>query len=115
MTESTPNADSRQNAALANILGVITGFVAPLIFFVVKKDDVFVRNHSREALNFQITVGALHIANSIMVQAVPFWVLLSWIPSIGLFIISLVWSIQGLQAANAGRAYRYPVAVRLVS
>jgi uncharacterized Tic20 family protein len=115
MTTSKPNADSRQNAALANILGVITGFVAPLIFFLVKKDDVFVRNHAREALNFQITVGALHLVNSIMVDVVPLWVILSWIPSIGLFVISLAWSIQGLQAANAGREYRYPVAVRLVS
>lgn len=43
MTNTTDYANSRQTAALAHVLDIVTGFVAPLIIFLVKKDDRFVR------------------------------------------------------------------------
>ena len=108
------NADSRQNAALAHVLGIVTGFVAPLIIFIVKKDDAFTRDNAREALNFQITVGALHLINNVLPWINPLWALVGWAVSLGLFVISITWSVQGFQAANSGRMFRYPVAVRLI-
>ena len=108
-------ADSRQNAALAHVLGIVTGFVAPLIIFLIKKDDPFVRNNAREALNFQITAGAIFLINNIMGWIAPLWIIVGWLVPLALFVIVIVWSIQGFQAANAGKTYRYPVAVRLVT
>ncbi len=108
-------ADSRQNAALSHVLGIVTGFIAPLILFLVKKDDPFVRDHAREALNFQITAGALFFLNNVLGWVNPLWVLIGWVVPLALFVIVIIWSVQGFQAANAGNSYRYPVAVRLVS
>ncbi|MEY4313092.1 MAG: hypothetical protein RLZZ319_601 [Actinomycetota bacterium] len=115
MAQTADTANSRQTAALAHILGIVTGFVAPLIIFIVKKDDSFVRDHAREALNFQITVGALYFANNVLGWIAPLWFLFSWIAVLGLIAVTIAWAVLGFQAANAGRTYRYPVAVRLVS
>ena len=40
-------------AMLAHLLGVFTGFLGPLIIWIVKKDDhEFINDQCKEALNF---------------------------------------------------------------
>ena len=41
-------------ALLAHILGIFSGFIAPLIFFLVKKDSKFVSFHALQALAWHI-------------------------------------------------------------
>ena len=48
-----PSPESRTMAMLAHLLGALTGFLGPLIIWLVKRDtDAFVDDQGKEALNF---------------------------------------------------------------
>jgi uncharacterized Tic20 family protein len=99
---STP--EERSSAMLAHILGTVTGFIGPLIFYATKKDSAFVQDQSKEALNFHLTMMIAHIIGSIPCGA-------------GLIItypISIVFSIIGGMAANKGEVYRYPFRIQFI-
>lgn len=102
--------DDKLMATLAHILGLFTHVIAPLIIFLLKKDESdFIAENSKEALNFQISVlicwfiaGA---ASFIFVGIIFFPVIL---------ILDIVFCIQGAIAANDGKVYKYPVSFRFV-
>jgi uncharacterized Tic20 family protein len=115
-------ADDRTMAMLAHLLGIFTGFLGPLIIWLVKKDQSeFVNDQGREVVNFHITVGLVSVV------VLPGLLILSVIPLIGclifpIFILtamaisigSLVFHIMGTVKANEGIAYRYPFNFRLI-
>lgn len=112
-------AEDRQWASFAHLGGII-GLLPSLIIFLVFKDrGAFTRDESKEALNFQIvvTIGqlAILIINSIL-TAVTFgiWGLIGWILPLGLWVLSLIWSIMGFSKAKDGIAYRYPLNFRII-
>jgi uncharacterized protein len=45
-----PTADERTMALLVHVLAIFSGFLAPLIFYLVKKDSRFVAFHSLQVL-----------------------------------------------------------------
>jgi uncharacterized protein len=105
-----PDQNSRQLAMWAHLSGIL-GFLGPLIFYLVKKDeDAFVGDQSREALNFHLTVLIAYIVSGILIFVF-----------IGIFLFLAVWlgaiafSIIGGIAANKGEAYRYPITIRMVT
>ncbi len=50
-------------AMLGHLLAIVTGFVAPLIIWLIKKEESpFIDDHGREALNFQITLIFAYLA-----------------------------------------------------
>lgn len=96
-------------AMLVHLLALFTGFIGPLIVYLVKDNDPFVRHHSAEALNFSIATTIAYIVSGILI-----------IVLIGLILLPLVWigalvfHIQAAMAANRGEWYRYPLSIRLV-
>ena len=49
-------SDARSMAMLSHLLAIFTGFLGPLVIYLMNgRKDPFVRHHSSEALNFQIT------------------------------------------------------------
>src|SRR5690348_1357609 len=51
-----PDKDAKTMALLCHLLPIFTGFLGPLIIWLVKKDSSpFVDDQGKEALNFQIT------------------------------------------------------------
>jgi len=102
--------DARNMAMLCHLLAIFTSFVAPLIIWLIKKDEEpFVDQQGKEALNFQITVIlAMFVAglSTCICIGVP---LLFAIP-----IADLVFCIIASVKASNGVAYRYPVSLRLV-
>ena len=103
--------NSQQLAMFAHLSAILTGFIGPLIFYLVKKDeDPFVADQSREALNFNLTVLIAWVAVFVLSLLI-----------IGVFLIPILWIgalvfqiIAGI-AANRGEWYRYPVTIRMVS
>ena len=84
--------------------------LAPLIIWFVKRDTMpFVADQAREAVNFQITLA---IAG---VLCVPLFFLfgLGLVLGIALFVYSIVCMVLAAKAANEGKAYRYPLTIRL--
>lgn len=102
--------DPKQTAMIAELLGLFTGWLGPLIMHTTNKSpDPFVRHHITEALNFHLTVLlATFVCIPLMFVLVGF--LLFPVVAIG----SFVCSIQATLAANRGDWYRYPVAIRFV-
>jgi uncharacterized Tic20 family protein len=117
MSDSTPSASSNQLAGLAHALGILTSFVAPLIIWLTNKSrDAHVDANAREALNFQITIAAAHVANSVLTAVLFFiWPLFGWAITLGLWAISVWWGLLAFLSANSGASYRYPFAFRLVA
>lgn len=104
--------DDRTIAMLTHLSGIIFSFIVPLVVWLINKDKAdkaFLVDQSKEALNFQITllIGYLigMVLTIILIGALINFAL--WVACIGFSIIA------GLKA-NAGEAYRYPVALRLV-
>jgi uncharacterized Tic20 family protein len=105
------DADRRMWAMLAHLGGIVLGFIAPLIVWLIYKDrDQFVKDQSVEALNFQITIAIGFVASSVLMI-----VLIGFFTFFAVWIAALVFSIIGGMAANRGENYRYPFTLRLIT
>lgn len=103
--------DDRTFGMLAHLLGIFTGFVGPLIIWLIKKgESPFVDDQGKEALNFQIWITIGYIVSSILMS-----VFIGCITYPILLIMSLVFGIMGTMKANEGTAYRYPVNIRIIT
>ncbi|MCK5653582.1 MAG: DUF4870 domain-containing protein [Dehalococcoidia bacterium] len=97
---------------IAGLLCYVLGWVTGLVFFLIEKDDEFVRFHAMQSI---IVFGALHVAMIIM------WVFY-WIPYVGILfmvVASLIsiaafvlWIILMVKAYQ-GERYKLPVAGEL--
>ena len=102
-----PSSDEKTMATLSHVLTLVAGFLAPLIIYLIKKDQsVFITHHAKESLNFQITVFIIIIALVITIIGI----LLVWI----IAIISLVFVIIATIKASEGKLYKYPFSLRLI-
>ncbi|MEP6584105.1 MAG: DUF4870 domain-containing protein [Ginsengibacter sp.] len=102
-----PTSDERTLAILSHILTFVAGFVAPLVIYLLKKDEsAFIREHAKESLNFQITIFILIIVLIITLIGI----LLLW--AVG--IVALVFVIMATVKASEGKLYKYPFSLRLI-
>lgn len=106
------DSDQRMWAMLSHVGGILLGFIAPLVVWLMYKEKSrFVEEQSKESLNFQITlVIAYVVATILMLVTLGLLFFLPWI----VWAVSLVFCIIAGIAANKGEAYRYPFALRLV-
>jgi hypothetical protein len=104
------DSDQRLWATLAHAGGIILGFIAPLVVWLIYKGrGQFVEDQAKEALNFQILVVIAGIVAGIL-SFVGIGLLLYPVVWIG----NLVFCILAAMAANKGQAYRYPLNWRIV-
>jgi uncharacterized Tic20 family protein len=102
--------DPKTLAMLAHLLGLLTGFLGPLIIYLVSGDkDPFVRHHAAEALNFQLTVLIGYL-----VSAVLMIILIGFLTFFAIWVAAIALSIIAAIAANRGEWYRYPISIRMV-
>ncbi|WBU38933.1 DUF4870 domain-containing protein [Homoserinibacter sp. YIM 151385] len=102
-------ADDRQYASFAHLGGII-GFLPALIIWLVFKDrGAFTNVEAKEALNFQITALIVYVVGSILSV-----ILIGAFISLAMWIVSIIFSIQGFLKAKDGVSYRYPFAIRLI-
>ena len=101
--------DDKTMAMLSYILGIFTGFLGPLILWLVKKDQSrFVAFHALQALILHAVVVVGYILSSFLVI-----VLIGFLTYPAFFIIGLVYSILAGLAANNGDWYEIPVIGKL--
>jgi len=102
-----PTSDEKTMALLAHILTLVAGFIAPLIIYLIKKDEsAFITAHAKESLNFQITLFIVFIILFVTVIGI----LLLWIVGILALVLIIVATIK----ASEGKLYKYPLNIRLV-
>jgi uncharacterized protein len=124
-------------SALVAVAGIPFGHVlGPLIVYLVKgHESEFVGEHAKASLNYQITISILGLVvilvavamslgflinsteeNANVAPAVGFGVL--WIAigiaAVLLLLFSFIFIIMGTIAANEGRPYTYPFAIRFL-
>lgn len=107
--------DEKLWATLTHISPVVAGivglpFLGPLIIYLVLRDrGPFIRWHSAQSLNFQLTVLIAYIVSGLLTLVVVGFFLL-----IAVAIASLVFMILAAIAANRGEYYKYPLTIQFV-
>lgn len=103
-------SDERLWSMLAQLGGIILGFLSGLIVMLVfGKRSAFVNDQAKEALNFQITL----IIGWVIAFVLSF-LLIGFLLFPILWILNIVFCIIAGMANNRGEAYRYPFTLRLV-
>lgn len=114
MSTETPispvSQEEKTFGMLSHLLAIVLGFIAPLIFWLIKKDESeYVAKHSKESLNFQISIAIYVIVSSILMVAIIGFILL---PLVLLF--DLIFIIIATLKANSGEFYKYPLCIRFI-
>ena len=108
--EYHPEQDEKNIAMLSHILTFFAGFIAPLVIYLIKKDESdFVRAHAIESLNFQLSITFYILAS---IPLVFLFVGIFIMMAIGL--LALVVVIVATVKASEGKTYRYPLTIRLI-
>ncbi|WP_061962382.1 DUF4870 domain-containing protein [Demequina flava] len=99
--------------ALAN-LTVFTGFLLPLIFWLVSKDQSpFADKEGKNALNFGILITIGYLVSTI-IGIIPIIGLLSFVIWLAVLVVGVIFGIQAFQAVNKGNSYKFPFNIELV-
>ena len=113
--------DSRTWALAAHLsalpcLVVAMAFLGPLVVYLVKKDDPFVRRHAAEALNFQLSfliyglvLGLVTIIGLLFIVGI---VLIPFLLALAIAWLVLI-CVAAVKAGN-GEDYSYPMTIRFV-
>jgi uncharacterized Tic20 family protein len=102
--------DPKLLAMLSQLLAIFFGFIPPLVIYLMNGEkDPFVRHHSAESLNFQITLFLAYVVSFVLML-----VLIGFVLFFVVWIAGLVFMIQATIAANRGEWYRYPINIRIV-
>lgn len=105
--QNEPTGDEKTLALLAHILTIVAPILAPLIIYLLKKDESeFVPYHAKESLNFQISI-AIYIA---LLFLSIIGILLVWVVGIAAFVLVIVATIR----ASEGQLYKYPLCIRFI-
>lgn len=99
-----------KNVALLTWIGTIfLGFIPSLIVYLVKKDDPYIQEQAKEALNWSITAFIGYIVGLILTV-----ILIGIVVMMAVGICHLVFCIMGAVAASNGKAFKSPFAIRLI-
>jgi len=110
-SSGTPVTESeRLLAILSHALTLVAGFLAPLIIYLLKKDESpYITEHAKESLNFQITLTIFYVIGFVTLIFLIGFIIL---PAIG--ILHLVLVVVATVKAADNKFYRYPFNIRLV-
>lgn len=102
--------DQRLWATLTHIGGIFFTFIAPLVAYLVLRDrGGFIREHTRVALNFHITMAIAYAVGTLTV-----WLGIGVLIALAAGVLSLVFGIMAAVAANRGEFYRYPLSIEFI-
>lgn len=99
-------SDEKSLAMLAHLLGLFSGFIGPLIIYLIRKDSRFVHENARHSLNFQISVIIYSLISFILI-----FVLIGILLIIALAIFELVVIIIASVKSSDGKIYKYPLEI----
>ena len=105
-----PSNDDKNIATITHLGGTVFSFIPALIVWLLKKDDPYIYDQAKEALNFQITVLiAQFIAGVLAIILIGFiFIGIIWL-------INVVFCIIAAISTSKGEAYRYPFSLRLLN
>ena len=102
MTEETKPTSSGMNQNVAGMLCYLAGWITGLIFFLIEKENKFVRFHAMQSI---ITFGAL----TVLFIALSFVPIIGWALIPVLMVVQLVLWILLMVKAYQGENFKLPV------
>jgi uncharacterized Tic20 family protein len=106
--------EDRTMGLIAHLSGIITGFIGPLVIWLINKDKAdkgWITGQAKEALNFQITVIlAMIVAIILTIVSLGLLFFLPMVVGVAALVLCILAGIK----ANEGVDYRYPFAIRLI-
>ena len=109
-----------QTAMFIYLLGIFTGFIGPLIVWMMKRDESkFVNHHGKEVINFCITLIIPVLALVMVGCPLVFitWGLAGFIVGplfLAVNVYALVMMILGATKANQGLWWEFPISIRMI-
>lgn len=100
-------------AHLAYLLGGLGFIVAPLIIFLIKKDDPFVYEHAKQALVAHLAIAVLSAITGVL-SLILIGLLLMPVLAILCLLLFITSIIAAVKAIN-GETYQYPLIQSLAS
>lgn len=113
------NDEQKTLGMLVHLMAIFSSFIGPLILFLISKDkknQFFVKENSKTALNFTISISLYYIVLFIITIPLIFVI-------VGLFLIPLFWvigifalvmEIIACTKAYNGEIYKYPLAIPFI-
>jgi uncharacterized Tic20 family protein len=101
--------DSKNIVLLIWLGSIIFSFVPSLVFYLIKKEDAYIQEQAKEALNWSITSFFAYIICFILAFA-----FIGFILMLVLAVVHLVFCIMGAVAGSNGQAYRAAFNIRLI-
>ena len=105
----TISQDSKNIGLLMWLGTIFFSFIPALIIYLLKTDDAYLADQSKEALNWSITV---------FIGTVVGWVLciilIGFLVLGAIGILNLIFCILGVIATSNGKNFRVPFAIRLI-
>jgi hypothetical protein len=90
---------------------IISGIIAPLVVWQIKKDEhPFINENGKEALNFQISVGIYAFVSTLLIFAFCIGAVLL----VAVAVFDLVFLLIAAVKANNGQSYHYPLTIRFI-
>lgn len=91
------------------VLTLFFGFIPGLVFYLAQKDDPYVQDQAKEALNFSITFIIAYLASFVLA-----FILIGFVLMALLWIAQVAFCIMGAIATSNGKPFRVPFAIRLI-
>ena len=119
---TVPSGSSRIAAILAHLSAPIAALLSagslsllgPLLVWLVKKDDPYVRRAAAGAFNFNLSFWLLFVISLLLVATV-IGVVIGGPLMVLLFVVSAWCHIKGAVRASQDRPYDYPFQIRVLS
>ena len=108
----TSKNDEKVLGVISHVLGIVTGFVAPLIIYLIGEGK-FVKEQARNALNWQISL-AIYFFAAIVLSSTVILAIVAVPAMFGLGVMNTVVCILAAVKANEGRKYKYPLSIEFV-
>jgi uncharacterized Tic20 family protein len=104
------NDSARSMAMLIHLLAIFTGWLVPLILWLVKKDESpFINQQGKEVVNFELTLMI-----GVVAGIATACIFVGFIILLGVSVVNIVFGIIGTIAVNKGQPYRFPVCIRFI-
>ena len=104
-------SDEKLWATLIHVGEIFFHFLPALIGYLVLKDrGPFIRDQTRTALNFQLSVLL-----GFVVGTFTLWLFVGFVIVPIVAVLNIVFSVIAAVASNRGEAYRYPLAIRFIT
>ena len=96
-------------AVLAHVLGIFLGFIGPLIIYLVTQQPGYVKDQSKEALNFWITITIVYVIGAILT-----FIIIGGLIMAVAGIYGIIMAILAAVACSKGTDWRYPISIRMI-